>query len=132
MFTEAFKSDHALAGAPGGSHRHNAACNAALAARGKGQDDPVPDQNARLGLLSLALGWLDEDRTAVERGLAVASPADRFRIVAMLNHWKNDPDLAGLRTARLVKLLPASQQNDCAAFWAKIDAMLAAATGKHP
>jgi len=132
MFTEAFKADPALAGDREGSHRYNAACNAALAARGKGQDDPAPDQDARLSLLSLAMGWLEEERAAWETRLAGGSASDRTRLVRILNHWKHDPDLAGLRDAALVKTLPASHQNACVVFWAKIDGMLGRATGKNP
>jgi tetratricopeptide (TPR) repeat protein len=132
MVTEAFKADPALADDREASHRYNAARNAALAARGKGQDDPAPDQDARLRLLSLALGWLEAERTAWEPRLAAGSVVDRTWIVRMLNHWKHDPDLAGLRDAALVKTLPVSYQNACVAFWAKVDGMLERAIGKKP
>jgi len=132
MFAEAFKADPALANDREGLNRYRAACAAALAARGKGEDVPAPDQGARLSLLSLALGWLEEERAAWESRLPGGSASDRARIVRTLVQWKYDPDLAGLRAAALVKTLPASHQNACVVFWAKIDGMLGRAAGKNP
>jgi hypothetical protein len=132
MFAEAFKASPALARGRNGLDRYNAACEAALALRGKGEDDPAPDRDARLGLVSLALGWLEEERTVWETRLPGQSVSDRARIVAELNHWKHDPDLVAIRSPALIKGLPASHGDACVAFWAKIDGMLAQAAGKKP
>jgi WD40 repeat protein/serine/threonine protein kinase/tetratricopeptide (TPR) repeat protein len=132
MFAEAFKADPALAQGRDGLDRFHAACEAALALRGKGKDDPAPDRDARLGLVSLALGWLEEERAAWEARFPGRSVADRAQIVAALNHWKHNPDLVALRSRASVEALPPSHRDACRAFWARIDAMLGRATGKTP
>jgi len=132
MFAEAFKADPALVDDREGWHRYNAARNAALAARGKGEDQPAPDPSARPGLLSLALRWLEEERAAREARLPRESAADRARVFRVLNQWKYDPDLAGLRALAPIEGLSAAQREACAAFWARLDRMLGHAAGKAP
>jgi tetratricopeptide (TPR) repeat protein len=123
MFAEAFKADPALTLDNKGRHRYNAACNAALAASGKGDDNPAPDENARVGLRSFALGWLGAELATWDNLLRAKPASDRASIVKALAHWRHDPDLAGLRTPGLVAALPASERSACEAFWAKVDAL---------
>ena len=55
----AFAADPKLAADPGSFRRYNAACSAALAACGKGKDDPPPDQATKTVLRTQALAWLE-------------------------------------------------------------------------
>jgi WD40 repeat protein/serine/threonine protein kinase/tetratricopeptide (TPR) repeat protein len=132
MFAEAFKADPTLVDDRERWHRYHAARNAALAARGKGEDQPGPDRAARLGLLAMALRWLEEERAAREARLPRDPAAERARVVRVLNHWKYDPDLAGLRDPAAIEGLPAGQRDASAAFWAALDRMLGRADGKAP
>ena len=50
LWAEALEADPTLADDRRAQHRYNAACAAALAAAGQGEDDPKPDDAARAAL----------------------------------------------------------------------------------
>ncbi len=85
--------------------RYNAACSAALAAAGKGKDDPSPDDATRVVLRRQALGWLRSDLAAWVKIQKDGPPTKRGAVGPTLRHWKRDTDLAALRDeAELAKL----------------------------
>src|SRR5262249_43506710 len=58
-------------------HRYNAACAAALAARGHGKDDPPPSDEQRTKLRQQALHWLTVELGTWAKRLATASREQR-------------------------------------------------------
>ena len=99
LYRDAFASDPRAADDLEAGHRYNAACAAALAAAGQGEDAARLDDNERTRLRKQALDWLKADLAA--RGSRVDSgpPEARAAIVRTLSHWQKDTDLAGLRDA---------------------------------
>src|SRR5262249_52028829 len=101
-------------------HRADAACAAARAACGKGDDAGQLKDEERARLRKQALTWfqaeLAERATQLEKG----TPPARTAALAALRHWQQDPDLAGVRGEALSKLPPTEGQ-----AWRKLWAAVA-------
>ncbi len=129
LFAEAIAADPSLVEDVEAPHRYNAACSAALAGCGKGKDQPPPDPAARINLRRQALNWLGAELAARSRivasGSGAASQVPGRSHVQKLEHWKQDPDLAGVREQGGLKELSEAEQADWRAFWAEVDRVLA-------
>jgi serine/threonine-protein kinase len=129
FYAAAFAEQPKLAEDPRGGHRYNAACAAALAAAGQGQDaDPLDDQE-KARLRRQALDWLRADLTAWAKVVEKDSPQDRALVQRTLQHWQKDPDLAGLRDQDALAKLPEPERDSCRKLWADVDALLRRAQG---
>jgi tetratricopeptide (TPR) repeat protein len=106
-----------------GAHRYNAACSAALAGCGQGQDAEKPDEQQRTRLRLQALGWLRGTLETVGR-LIDSQPARRADLAKELNHWKTDPDLEGVRDGPKLARLPATELQSWQQFWDDVNATL--------
>ena len=104
--------------------RYGAACAAALAGCGQGQDEPKPDEGSRAKLRSQALGWLKTELAAWDQSLAGGSPGAKGAAVQSLNHWRVDGDFAGLREVDALAKLPEPERATWRAFWDEVDATL--------
>jgi tetratricopeptide (TPR) repeat protein len=109
MYAEAFAEDAALAEDLAEGHRYNAACSASLEAA-RGESDAAEWRGR-------ALEWLNADLAAREK-----APSG---LLATLERWKRDPDLAGVRD-RLDEL-PMPERDACRSLWAAVDRTSAAA-----
>ncbi len=107
MYAGAFAEAPSLAEDLGTSHRYNAACSASLAAA-RGEADAAEWRDR-------ALGWLRADLAAREK-----TPSG---LVATLEHWKRDPDLAAVRDN--LEGLPAREREEWTRLWADVDARIA-------
>jgi hypothetical protein len=131
------------------SHRYNAACSAALAADGQGEDaaDLRPEEKTKLR--QQALTWLraelnrlasalppDPRQTEPGSGLgglqekltqpvtnANALAAAALRTLDRLRVWQADTDLAGVRQETELMRLPADEQSTWRKLWADVDAV---------
>src|SRR5262249_61625432 len=88
-------SDPKLADARQAHLRYNAACCAALAAAGQGEDAAQLDDQERMRLRQQALDWLRADLALYTRQLESDKPADHAAAQQALRHWQ-----AGARPAR--------------------------------
>ena len=113
FWQEAFKTDPKLAEDLKAGNRYNAACAAALAGSGKGKDEPAPDDAAKARWRNQALDWLKADLAAWAKVLESGPPQARPSIRQTLQHWKVDPDLAGIRDEPALARLPADEQKAC-------------------
>jgi hypothetical protein len=104
--------------------RYNAACNAALAAAGQGEDAGKLDDQERTRLREQALAWLRADLALWSRQLESGKPADRAAVQQALHHWQKDNDLAGLRDAAALAKLAPEQVAACKQLWADVAALL--------
>src|SRR5262249_45826491 len=100
------------------------ACTAALAGCGQGKDDPPLDEATKARWRKQAIDWLQADlafwSNQVETGLSQV----RQHVSETLQHWKADPDLAGLRDQANLDQLPGPERAACLALWPKVDATL--------
>jgi serine/threonine-protein kinase len=129
LYSEAFADDPKLADGPRLPHRYNAACAAAQAGCGQGNDAPVKEEERRR-LRGQALEWLRADLAAWTK-LATDQPRESAAAVRQtLQHWQTDPDLAGLRDARELAKLPAEERETCGLLWAEVEALVKGARDK--
>jgi tRNA A-37 threonylcarbamoyl transferase component Bud32/tetratricopeptide (TPR) repeat protein len=119
---EAFRRRPELAEDLGAGHRSNAAGAAVLAGTGQGDDPAKPDDAERARLRRQALDWLKADLAAWARQAAVGKPPGGRNGPSW---WQQDPDLAGVRVAAGLALLPAAERPEWRQFWAEVAAQLA-------
>jgi serine/threonine-protein kinase len=110
----------AVAREPGNHVRYNAACTAALAGAGEGDDASGLDEADRRRWREQAVAWLRED-LAIWQGRI---DTEGLRVRRIVNHWTVDPDLAGIRDEAEVTKLPAEEQEACRALWRDVAALL--------
>jgi tetratricopeptide (TPR) repeat protein len=125
----ALTADPTLATDLQAGHRYKAACFAALAAVGQGQDAGTLGPMQRLALRRQALTWLRAELRAWCRA-ADAAEGGSIRLAHTLAHWQKGPDLAGLRDADALGRLYAEERQACENLWANVAALLRQAQGK--
>jgi len=122
-FLDAFEINPQLAEEPQTGCRYDAACAAALAGCGRSEDATELDDAERAQWRARARLWLKADlarRSATATGNARARSFE----VSTLEHWRVDPDLAGLRDPSSIATLPESERDECLAIWSEVDALL--------
>ncbi len=128
FYADAFAAKPALADDVQTGNRYEAACCAALAAAGQGEDADKLDDKERARLRQQALGWLRDDlagwRAWRRQQEDAFAPAVRGALRETLQHWREDPDLAGVRDAAALDKLPESERADWKKLWADVDALL--------
>jgi serine/threonine protein kinase/tetratricopeptide (TPR) repeat protein len=119
----AFAAQPWLASWPGNWNRYNAACSAARAGCGQGQDAAKLDETERARLRRQALNWLRADLAIWKELLAKQPDKARARVQQTLRHWQQDADLAGVRGDALAKL-PEAERQTWQQLWADVEQTL--------
>jgi serine/threonine-protein kinase len=120
LYADAFAAEPRLAV----GRRYNAACAAALAAAGQGDDaDTVADEE-RDHLRRQAFAWLRDDLTEWARLLDGGDARPREAARRMFAHWKEDMDLASVRDPDALDRLPEADRDAWRKLWANVDAVL--------
>jgi hypothetical protein len=112
--------------------RYKAACVAALAAAGKGNDKPPLDEQEKTRWRKQAIEWLGADLAFWARQANTGKPEAKALVSQKLQHWKFDTDLAGIREPDGLAKLPENEQTACRALWADVEALLKRAEGAAP
>jgi Flp pilus assembly protein TadD len=107
------------------SHRFHAACAAALAACGVGEDATKLDDRRRETLRRLALGWLTAEYNARAERHRLGKPGDRTAAATAVRSWQHDEDLAGVRDGPALARLPRDERQAWQALWADVAALAA-------
>jgi serine/threonine-protein kinase len=123
---EAFAARPSLAD----DHRYDAACFAALAAAGQGEDASKLADEERSRWRQQALDWLRAELAAYRKLLEDGKPGNPTLVKQRLPHWRQDSALAGIRDKDAVAKLPAEEQKACQQLWAEVETVLAKAQGK--
>jgi tetratricopeptide (TPR) repeat protein len=100
--------------------RFNAACAAALAGAGQGDDASGLGERERAELRNQARDWLQLDLAAWAQKVDSGTEADRIQAQKSLAPWRIDPDLTGLRDANAVETLPPAEQQKWRALWQEV------------
>ncbi len=124
LYATAFIADPKLADDLKAAHRYNAACAAALAAAGQGEEAARLDDNERARLRKQALDWLGADLVLRRNQLESGQPADRATVKSKLRYWQRDAQLAGIREKAVLDKLPADEQKPFTRFWSDVAALL--------
>jgi tetratricopeptide (TPR) repeat protein len=127
---DAFADQPRLAEALAASHRYHAACFAALAGSGQGEDDPRPDARERARLRGQAQAWLAADLALWARQADSKDAKVRERAQQVLRHWQQNADLSGLRHPWALWRLPADERKQWQQFWVDVDTLRQKAAAK--
>jgi tetratricopeptide (TPR) repeat protein len=129
FYTDVFAAEPKVAEDLGAAHRYNAACAAALAGVGQGQDVRDLDDKGRDRLRQRALEWLRADLAACTRVLDNGPEQTRPLALGRLQHCLADPDFAGVREPRALGRLPDSERQAWQQLWSGVRDRLARVRG---
>jgi hypothetical protein len=124
FYAEALDASPALAADLGRAYRYHAACCAALAAAGKGQDAARLPEKVRASLRRQALGWLRAEFDARARQLRSWLTREKDQARQALRLWQTNSDLAGLRDQEALAQLPEAEREAWRQLWADLDSLL--------
>jgi tetratricopeptide (TPR) repeat protein len=124
LYADAFTADPKRADDLKAQHRYCAACSAALAAVGQGEDAARLDDKERVRLWKQALDWLRADLALYRKQLTSGRPGQADQARAALAHWQKDSDLASLRDKVALAKLPAEERAACEKLWTDVAAVL--------
>jgi hypothetical protein len=125
FYAGAFAADPKLTTDLRRQHRYNAACSAALAAAGQGEDARNLPDKARLMLRRQALGWLCADLALYVQLAQRDEPAAKQAVRQALTRWQQDADLAAVRDKAALDLLPDDERQPWRRLWDDVAALLA-------
>ncbi len=111
-------------------NRFTAACTAARAAAGTGQDGAAADAAHRSAWRKQALDWLRADLQVWTRLAADKKAGARLMVRQMLGRWRAHVDLASLHDKKTLAALPEGEQKAWRQFWAEVDQTLAQARAR--
>jgi Flp pilus assembly protein TadD len=126
FYTEA-SADAKLPDGPHAGRRYVAACAAAQAGCGQGQEAARLDEAARARLRRQALGWLRADLAWTDGQLKGGNPQLRPLLEVMLRGWQSNRALAGVRDAGPLAALPPAERAEWRRLWVAVAATRALA-----
>jgi serine/threonine protein kinase/tetratricopeptide (TPR) repeat protein len=130
LYREAMTAKPDLVASPVNSVRYNAACAAALAGCGKGEDVAKLTDAERAALRKHALEWLGADLGLWQKQLDGGADQGRLRVQKTMQHWLGDADFNGVRGPDALGKLPAAEREGWQQLWADVAATLARAQQK--
>src|SRR5262249_49653240 len=110
-----------LAANPQTGHRYNAACCAALAGTGQGDDATGLDDRARARLRGKALDWLRADLAAHRAMLARQPQVVRQTLARTMRHWLRATARAGVHGEQALARLGAAERRRWQQLWTEVE-----------
>jgi serine/threonine-protein kinase len=133
LYAAAFASAPKLADDLNAAHRYHAACCAARAGAGKGQDAAKLDDKEKTRLRQQALAWLRDNLKEYAKQLEAADAKTRQAVQQTLQHWQKDPDFNSLRVKDALAKLPEAERTAWQLLWAEVETLRKkAATANSP
>jgi tetratricopeptide (TPR) repeat protein len=121
LYAEALAATPQLTEELRAGHRFNAACAAALASGGHGDDGAGLGEPERAGLRKQACDWLRLDLAAWAKKVDTGKESDRIQARKTLAPWRDDADLAGLRDPDALAKLPPAERQECSTLWCDLE-----------
>jgi serine/threonine protein kinase/tetratricopeptide (TPR) repeat protein len=125
---ESFTNKPKISSNTQGQPSYNAACSAALAACGHGNEASAPADADRIKLRSQALEWLKAELAMWGQVFDKAPPQVKAQVSPTLQHWKEDSDLISIRDEKELAKLPEAEREAFRQLWAEVDQLLARAS----
>jgi eukaryotic-like serine/threonine-protein kinase len=123
-YADAFAAKPEFAADLAQQHRYQAACSAALAAAGQGEDARVLPDKVLLMFRRWVLEWMRADLRDYERLARQGNAAFKTEIGKRLMHWRGDPDLASVRDSAALDRLPEPERATWRDLWGRVDELL--------
>jgi len=130
FYSAAFAEKPQLADDLGLKHRYNAACAAALAGCGQGEDANKLDTKERADLRKQALDWLRADLKAYRQMMEKSADKAASEVTQRMQHWLQDTDFTGVRGPEALGRLPEPERGDWQKLWADVEETLVTARKK--
>jgi serine/threonine-protein kinase len=127
LYADAFAADPEFANGAGSSHPYDAACFAARAVSGDGEDAADLSEAQRASLRERARVWLRDDLVAKRAHLTGAPSPHRLAVPGLLETWLTDPALAGVRDEGALRKLSPAEREAWLALWGDVKSLLAEA-----
>jgi tetratricopeptide (TPR) repeat protein len=127
FYSEAFAAEPKLADNLNVQHRYEAACAAALAGCGQGEDPDKLDEMERARLRRQAWDWLRADLRAYQQVVDKAGSL----VLQRMQHWLQDTDFAGVRGADALAKLSEAEREEWQKLWKDVDALHQRAAAKE-
>jgi tetratricopeptide (TPR) repeat protein len=118
-----YQGAFAAGDAPTSQHGYNAACAAARAAAGQGEDASKLADKEKTRLRWQALAWLKDALHQHSQQLQTADAKSRQAMHQTLQQWQKAADLAGVRDEEALAQLPAAERTAWQQFWADVAAL---------
>jgi len=125
LYRTAFAQEPTLTDNVSSSKRYSAACSAALAGYGRGEDAAGLTAESRAQWRVQALGWLRAELSGWQHKLVGSTPATVGDAQNIIGQWQTDRDLAGVRDEAELAKLPDAERAEWAKFWAELASVLA-------
>jgi tetratricopeptide (TPR) repeat protein len=125
FYASALATQPSLADDPEAGDRYHAACAAALAGCGAGEDVAQLDDRRRAELRKAALAWLTAEYDICAERCRVGKPGDRTVVSTAARSWLKSEDLAGVRDEQALAKLPAEERRAWQALWEKATTLAA-------
>jgi tetratricopeptide (TPR) repeat protein len=122
FYAEAFAAQPKLAEDLNAGNRYNAACAAALAGCGEGEDAGKLDEKERTRLRRQAQAWLRADLAQYAHIVEKGPTPGRAIVEQRLQHWQQDSDFVGVRGDALARL-PEAERQEWHKLWAEVEAL---------
>jgi Flp pilus assembly protein TadD/tRNA A-37 threonylcarbamoyl transferase component Bud32 len=123
LYAKAFAAEPALAADPGKPHRYDAACAAALAADGQGDEARKLTAEQKRQFRRQARDLLRAELDVCAKLVKDGKPEGVMKTVTRLAHWQTDPDLAAVREAKELGKLPDDERAAWQQFWRDVGEM---------
>jgi eukaryotic-like serine/threonine-protein kinase len=124
LYIDAFSADPALANNLDPDLRFRAACAAAIAASGTGQDSNSLSPTQRTAMRASALKWLSDDLDAMTAQLNLGDHDSSDRFEQNLKLWRSTSELAGVRQETALQKLSPDEIDQWNTFWSSVDEKL--------
>jgi serine/threonine-protein kinase len=99
------------------SYRYSAACCAALAGCGRGEDAANLDEKDRARWRNQAREWLEAELVLHATRLEGGDAANRAEVQQQMQRWLTDAHLVGVRGEEAIAKLPADEQPEWTKLW---------------
>jgi tetratricopeptide (TPR) repeat protein len=124
LYSEVFTADAKLTDDLKAGNRYIAACCAALAGCGQGDDADKLDEAERASLRRKALQWLQANLAQWAQQLETGQTLDRTRVQRAMRGRQSEPNFSGVRDAAALAKLPADERAAWQKLWAESEMLL--------
>jgi hypothetical protein len=124
LYANAFAADPTLAEDARCCHRYNAACAAALAGAGVGDDAEKLSETEKAAWRKQSCKWLTSELESMAPRMQSAPTENRDPSIWLLKQWQINSYLAGLRDPNALEKLPADERQEWIKLWSDVTRLI--------
>ena len=120
LYADAFAADPTLTEDARCRHRYNAACAAALAGAGVGDDAEKLSETDKAAWRKQSCKWLTSELESMARRMQSAPTENRDPSIWLLKQWQNNPAFSSLRDASALEKMSPDERQECTTLWTAV------------